>query len=228
MTATEADLTASDVLWDLAPLLPTPGDEGLDELLDRADAQADELSKMRGRVADLDAAGLAAFMLSLGELLDLVGRAGSFVGLEFATDTTDPARGARMQRVEERSTVINTKLLFFELEWAALPDEHVDALIADERLAFARHHPRSAPRSRPHLLTEPEEVILTEKTMTGRSAWERLFEEQVSTIAVDLDGRTTTLEAALAQLHAPDRTLRRAAAEAVTTALEPGLRTRAF
>src|SRR5215471_4353031 len=131
MTATEADLTASEVLWDLAPLLPAPGDEGLDELLDRADARADELAKTRGHVADLDAAGLAAFMHGLGELLDVVGRAGSFVGLEFATDTTDPARGARMQRVEERSTAINTKLLFFELEWAELPDERVDALLSD-------------------------------------------------------------------------------------------------
>jgi oligoendopeptidase F len=167
-------------------------------------------------------------MQGLAELLDLTGRAGSFVGLEFATDTTDPARGARMQRVEERSTAINTKLLFFELEWAALPDGQVDELLADERLAFARHHLRSSRRYRPHLLTEPEEVILTEKTMTGRSAWERLFEEQVSAIAVDLDGRQTTLEGALAQLHAPDRAVRRAAADAVTTALEPGLRTRAF
>jgi oligoendopeptidase F len=228
MTATEADLTASDVLWDLVPLLPAPGDEGLDELLDRADTRADELAKMRGRVADLDAGELAAFMHGLGELLDIVGRAGSFVGLEFATDTTDPARGARMQRVEERSTAINTKLLFFELEWAALPDERVDALLSDEQLAFARHHLRSARRYRPHLLTEPEEVILTEKTMTGRSAWERLFEEQVSTIAVELEGQTTTLEAALAQLHAPDRDVRRAAAEAVTAGLAPGLRTRAF
>ena len=55
---------------------------------------------------------------------------------------------------------------------------------ADERLAFARHHLRSARRYRPHLLTEPEEVVLTEKSVTGRSAWQRLFEEQVSAIEV--------------------------------------------
>jgi len=228
MTATEADLTASEVLWDLAPLLPAPADEGLDELLDRADARADELAKTRGHVAELDAAGLATFMHGLAELLDVVGRAASFVGLEFATDTTDPARGARMQRVEERSTAIQTKMLFFELEWAAVPDQQADALLADERLSFARHHLRSARRYRPHLLTEPEEVILTEKVMTGRSAWERLFEEQVSAIGVELDGETTTLEAALGLLHAPDRDVRRAAAEAVTSGLAPGLRTRAY
>jgi oligoendopeptidase F len=228
MTATDADMTAADVVWDLAPLLPDPDDQGLNELLDAADARAEDLARTRGHVAELDAGGLASFMNGMAELLDLVGRAGSYAGLDFATDTTDPARGARMQRVEERTTVIQTKLLFFELEWAELPDERVEELLADERLAFARHHLRSERRYRPHLLTEPEEVILTEKSLSGRSAWERLFEEQVATISVELEGGTTTLEAALARLHAPDREVRRTAAEAITTGLEPGLRTRAF
>jgi oligoendopeptidase F len=228
MTATDADLTASDVVWDLGTLLPDPGDEGINELLDAADTRADELAQMRGHVAELDAEGLAKFMHGMAELIELVGRAGNYVGLDFATDTTDPARGARMQRVEERGTVISTKLLFFELEWAELPDAKVDELLADDRLDFARHHLRSERRYRPHLLTEPEEVVLTEKAITGRSAFERLFEEQVSSISVDLDGAPTTLEAALARLQAPDREVRKAAAEAVTKGLEPGLRTRSF
>jgi oligoendopeptidase F len=228
MTATDADMTAADIVWDLAPLLPDPDDQGLNELLDAADARAEELARTRGHVAELDADGLASFMDGLAVLLDLVGRAGSYAGLDFATDTTDPARGARMARVEERATVIQTKLLFFELEWAALSDDRVEELLADERLAFARHYLRSERRYRPHLLTEPEEVILAEKSLTGRGAWERLFEEQVSTISVDLDGAKTTLEAALARLHAPDRDVRRTAAEAITAGLEPGLRTRAF
>jgi oligoendopeptidase F len=229
MTATDTDMTASDVVWDLVPLLPdTPDDKGLGELLDAADVRAEELARTREHVAELDAAGLASFMEGMADLLDLVGRAGSYAGLDFATDTTDPARGARMQRVEERATVIQTQLLFFELEWAELSDERVEELLADDRLAFARHHLRSERRYRPHLLTEPEEVILTEKALSGRSAWERLFEEQVSSISIELDGGTTTLEAALGRLHAPDRDVRRTAAEAVTAGLEPGLRTRAF
>src|SRR3954469_1235048 len=225
---TTTDITADDVVWDLTPLLPAPDDEGLAVLLDRADTLADELAGAHGRVASFDAADLTDFMRRLGEVHEIIGRAGSYVGLDFATDTTDPARGARMQRVEERATQISTKLLFFELEWAELPDERVDELLADERLTFARHYLESARRYRPHLLSEPEEVILTEKSVTGRNAWQRLFEEQVSTIEVQLNGETATLEAALAQLHAPDRDVRRVAAEAVTAGLEPGLRTRAF
>src|SRR3954465_377356 len=135
MTAT--DLTADDIVWDLAPLLPAPDDAGINQLLDTADTKADELARVRGTVATIDADGLVAFMTGLAEVHDLIGRAGSFVGLDFAADTTDPARGARMAMVEERSTVIGTKLLFFELEWAELPDDQVDAFLSDDRLTFA-------------------------------------------------------------------------------------------
>ena len=70
--------------------------------------------------------------------------------------------------------------------------------------------------------------MLTEKAVTGRNAWQRLFEEQVSAITVELDGDEVPLEAGLAQLHSPDRAVRQAAAEAVTAGLAPNLRTRAF
>jgi oligoendopeptidase F len=226
MTAT--DLTAGEIVWDLDPLLPAPDDAGIAQLLDAADAMADDLAASHGKVASFTADDLVAFMEKLAEVHDLIGRAGSFAGLDFAADTTDPVRGARMQSVEERSTVIGTKLLFFELEWAEVPDEKVDDLLADERLAFAAHNLRSARRYRPHLLTEPEEVILTEKAVTGRSAWERLFDEQISAITIDLDGETAPLEAGLSRLQEPDRAVRQAAAAAVTEGLQPGIRTRAF
>ena len=225
---TTTDLTAEGVVWDLQPLLPEPGEAGVDALLGRADAIAQELAAARGRVGTFDAGELATFMTRLAELEDVVGRADNYAGLDFSVDTTDPARGALMQKVEERGTAIATTLLFFELEWAAVPDDRAEELLADERLAFAAHHLRSARRYRPHLLSEPEEVVLTEKSVTGRNAWQRLFEEQVSAISVDLDGETVPLEAGLARLHSPDRAVRQAAAEAVNVGLAPNLRTRAF
>jgi oligoendopeptidase F len=228
MTATETDLAATDVAWDLEPLVDGRGAAGVDALLDAADALAERIEQCRGKIADLDAAGLAEAMQATAELSELIGRAGSYAGLRFAVDTTDPELGALMQRVEERSTAIGTRVLFFELEWAALPDEQVDALLADDRLAFCRHHLRSARRYRPHLLTEPEEKILAEKEVTGASAWSRLFDELTSTITLELDGQSVGLEQGLAMLASPDREARAAAAEAVTAGLAPGLRTRAF
>jgi oligoendopeptidase F len=227
-TTTDSDLTAADVAWDLETLVDGEGEAGVDELLDEADHVTASVAERRGSVAHLDAAGLASVMRELASIAELVGRAASYASLRFAADTTDPRRGALLQHVEERATFINTKVLFFELEWAGLSDDRAAELLADEQLTFCRHYLAAARRYRPHLLTEPEELVMTEKAVTGRSAWSRLFSELTSTIAVDLDGGRVSLEGALSRLSSPDRSERRAAAEAVTDALEPGLRTRAF
>ena len=228
MTTTAHDLTATDVAWDLDPLVEGRGPAGVDALLDEAERRAGEIARHRGEVAGLDAAGLEALMVELGHVQELVGRAGSYAALRFAVDTADPERGALLQHVEERATAISTQLLFFELEWAELPDERVASLLASDGLAFCRHHLESVRRYRAHLLSEPEERLMTEKAVTGRSAWSRLFSELTSAITVDLDAGTVSLEEALSRLASPDRDERRRAADAVTAGLAPGMRTRGF
>jgi oligoendopeptidase F len=196
-------------------------------LLDQAIARAERFAEhYRDSLTSIDASGLCEAMAELAAINDLVGRAGSYAGLRFSTDTADPERGALLQSVQERGTKLETLLLFFELEWAALDDARAEELLAGDGLDFCRHHLRTVRRYRPHLLSEPEERILAEKAITARAAWTRLFEEQTSAIEVELEA-PVTLDVALSRLHAPSRDIRRSAAEAVTRALEPGLRTRA-
>ncbi len=228
-----ADLLADPELleteWDLEALVDGEAQDGakreLEEAIVRARAFA---SAHAGKLAELDSAGLAAAMHELAAISELVGKAGSYASLRFATDTADAKRGALLALFQERATEIETTLLFFELEWAALPDARAEALLADEALRFCAHYLRSARRYRPHLLTEPEEKILAEKAIASSSAWSRLFGEQVAALRVDVEGEELALDVALSRLQAPDRELRRTVAEAVSQALEPGLRTRAF
>ena len=234
---------AADVAWDIEPLVDGEGEAGVERLLDLATARARAFAERHeGRVADLDGEELVAAMSDLGELQELAGRAGSYASLWFSTNTQDPPRGALVQRVQERGTEIQTALLFFDLEWAALDDERADELLATEGLDFCRHYLATLRRYRPHLLTQPEERVLAEKRVTGESAWERLFSELVSAIEVDAprasaptagsngEGATerVALDAALSRLTSPDREIRRTTAQAVTDALSPGLRTRAY
>jgi oligoendopeptidase F len=202
-------------------------DRRLEQARERADAFA---AAHVGKVAGFDSAALRDAMTELLALQDLVARAGNYAALSFAVDTADPARGALLQRVQERATAIETTLLFFELEWAALDDDRVDELLSGEGLDFCRHHLRMQRRYRRHLLSEPEEKLMAEKGVTGSSAWGRLFAEVTSAIRVstDSDEEDVSLEIALSRLMSPDREVRRTSAEAVTEALEPGLRVRGF
>ncbi|HET9104769.1 MAG TPA: M3 family oligoendopeptidase [Solirubrobacteraceae bacterium] len=215
--------------WNLDPLVDGDTEHGVGRLLDAATERAGGLaSRYTGRIGELDASGLAEMMRELAALYDQIGRAGSYASLRFATDSADPTRGALLQLVQERGTEVETKLIFIELEWAAVADEPAEALLASPELAFCAHYLRSARRYRPHLLTEPEEKILAEKAIASSAAWSRLFGEQMAAVRVTLDGESQSLEVALSRLQSPDREQRRTAAEAVSEALAPGLRTRAF
>ena len=234
-------------VWDLEPLVDGEGPEGVERRLSDALERAQVFAaRYAGKLGELDGERLRDAMLDLAVIHDLVGRAGTYAALRFSADTADPANGALLQKVQERATAIETRLLFFELEWAALPEERAEELLAGEDLDFCRHHLRNVRRYRDHLLSEPEEKILSEKALTGAGAWARLFEELTSAIEVELgagerDGRggaggdedagtsgRVALDVALSRLALPDRELRRGTAEAVTAALAPGLRTRAF
>ncbi len=217
--------------WNLAPLLNGAGDDraGVERMLDEARDIASSFAQAHaGKVAELDPAGLRDAMRELETIHELIGRVGSFASLRFSVDTADPANGALLQLVQERATEVETLLLFFELEWAALEDDRADALLADPDLDFCRHHLRSVRRYRPHLLSESEEKVLAEKSISSQAAWSRLFGEVVAALRVNIDDQELNLDVALSRLQHPDREVRRTAAAAVSRALEPGLRTRGF
>jgi oligoendopeptidase F len=217
--------------WDLEPLVEGDGPDGVESrLIDALERARQFAERYAGSLAQLDSDGLRAAMEELAAIHELAGRAGAYAALRFSTDTVDPANGALLALAQERGTAIETTLLFFELEWAALDDRRAEQLLAGDGLDFCRHYLRNVRRYREHLLSEPEEKIISEKALTGAGAWARLFEELTSAIDVELDAgeEKVALEVALSRLSLPAREARRAAAEAVTAALAPGLRTRAF
>ncbi|GAB3675483.1 M3 family oligoendopeptidase [Actinocorallia lasiicapitis] len=227
------DAELEEVSWRLDDLIGGSDDPAaaVDALLAEAGSRAEAFAgAYAGRLAGLDGTEFVAVMSELGAIRELATRAGTYAQLAFSVATADPAKGALLQRVEERSTAIRTTLLFFQLEWAGLDDDVADKLLAADGLDFARHYLATARLHRPHLLSEPEEKILADKALSGRSAWVRLFSEQTAAIKVELPdaGEPVALEVALSRLASPDRDVRRDTAERVRAALQPGLRTRGF
>jgi oligoendopeptidase F len=220
---------AEEVAWDLSDLYEALDDPRIDA--DVAQSEADAVAfreRYHGRVAELGAAELAAAVAEHERIESVVVRALTFAHLTFATNMADPARGALVARLGEKAAALETQLLFFGLEWAAAPDDAAEAVLADPALDAWRHHLRSLRKFRPYLLSEPEERIVTEKTVSGVTAWTRLYEEQLGALRVSLDGDELSLETAMAKLYDHDRDTRRAAAEAIGESLGPGLRTRTF
>ncbi len=234
MSGAEADPALDAVVWNLDDLLEGDTSDptaSVTALLDEAEKASDKFAgEYEGKVAELDGPGLIVAMTKLADISDRAGRALNYAHLRFAADTADPANGALLQMGSERATQIQTKLLFFDLEWAALDDDKAEELLATPGLEFCEHHLRNERKYRDHLLTAPEEKIVTELSVTGAGAWSRLFDELTSAIRVNLpeSDEPVSLDIALSGLHNPEREVRKATAEAITESLEPGLRTRAY
>jgi oligoendopeptidase F len=228
MTTTE--LTgAEEVAWDLSDLYESVGDPRIEQHVEETDTAASAFhERYYGRVAELSAAELLEAIEERERIDALFTRAIYFAHLEYSTDMNDAPRGALVARLTEKGAQIETQLIFFGLEIAAFEDDHADGLLASDELVRWRHWLRTVRKFRPYILTEPEEKILTEKAVSGFSAWDRLYDELLGAIKVSLDGTEIGFEEAMSKLYSPDRDLRRRAAEAVTVSLEPGLKTRTF
>ena len=220
---------AEEVAWDLSDLYDGGDDPRLEQDIEQAEAAATAFRELYyGRVAQLSPGELRTAIEEREKIESAFTRAIYYAHLWFSTDMNDSPRGALVAKLTEKGAALDTQLLFFGLELAALEDEQADALLASEELEKWRHWLRTVRKFRPYILTEPEEKILTEKSVSGFSAWDRLYDELLGAIRVGLDGEEIGFEEAMSKLYSPDRDLRRRASEAVTESLAPGLRTRTY
>ncbi len=101
-------------------------------------------------------------------------------------------------------TALRNQLLFFDLEWLDVPEEHAQRLIADPLLAPYRHYLGSERRFKPHTLSEAEERLMNDKDLTGINAWQRLFTEfaAAARYKVEMGGQARELNQSQVLVHA--------------------------
>jgi oligoendopeptidase F len=211
--------------WDLSDLYPRADSPEVAADFDRAarDALAFQ-AKYKGRLADLSGAALAGAIAESERIDEILGRLMTFSQLMFSADSTDPAVAKFAQSVNERVTAISSDMLFFTLELNRLDDAVLDAKFTDPALARWAPWLRDLRVFRPHQLSDDLEKLLHEKEVTGRSAWNRLFDETMASLRVPFDGEDLTVSDVLNKLSDADRATREAAGRAIGTLFQTHLR----
>jgi oligoendopeptidase F len=206
--------------WDLSDLYAAPDDPKLAADLDKAEAEARAFEAAHaGKVATMSGDALAAAVASYEAIEERLGRAMSYAQLVFSGDAQDAANGRFYQTAQERVTTISSHLLFLTLEINRLEEEAMERKLAGSA-ALRRWQPflRDLRVFRPHQLSDELEKLLHEKEVTGRAAWNRLFDETVAGMRVSVGGEELTVSSALNKLSDRDRATRAAAAKGVSEA----------
>ncbi|WP_424814317.1 M3 family oligoendopeptidase [Roseococcus sp. YIM B11640] len=214
--------------WDLSDLYKGEDDPALKKDLARAEAEAIAFSKRyQGKLAGLSGDDLAAALVTYEGIEEILGRAMSLASLTFAGDSLNGGNGRFYQTMQERVTEISSHLVFFTLELNHVEEKVLEAKIAGSA-ALARWRPwlRDLRVWLPHQLSDEMERLLHEKEVTGRAAWNRLFDETLATMTVKVGEEELSVSAALNKLSDKDREVRAAAAKGVSEAF--GSRIRLF
>ncbi len=215
--------------WDLSDLYPGMGSELFLQDLARAEAECRAFAESwRGRLDELargGSAALAEVVVAYEAIEDRLGRLMSYAGLIYSGDTTDAHRAKFYGDTQERLTSASSDLLFFTLELNRVEDAVIDAALADGPLARYRPWIEDLRRDKPYQLEDRIEQLFHEKSVTGRGAWNRLFDETMAGLRFKIRGEDLAIEPALNKLQDSDGALRREAAEALGVVFRANLRT---
>ncbi len=220
---------AEKINWDLSDLYKSSNDPQLQkdkkEVLKAADNFA---KKYKGKVAKLSADEFKVLLEEYEKIQDKGGKIGSFAYLQWSTDTSNSEYGKLVQESNELSSELSQKLVFFDVEWLKVDSEKAQALIDDPKLSFYSHYLDSSRRYKKHVLEEQQEQIMSAKSVTGRSAWVRFFDETLGAAEFHIDGNSLTEQEALSKLHEGDQKIRKKAHAALTKTFNDLSRTLTF
>ncbi|SIS85503.1 M3 family oligoendopeptidase [Phaeovulum vinaykumarii] len=202
--------------WDLSDLYSAPDAPELERDMAWLETACAEFARdYEGKLADLDAAGMADCITRHEAIENISGRIFSYLGLRYYQNTLDGARTKALSDAQDRITAATTPLVFFSLEFNRIPDDAYAALFADARVARWKPVFDRMRAMRPHQLSDELERFLHDQSVVGAAAWNRLFDETMASLEFDVEGESKTLEATLDMLSDHDRSRRETGARAL-------------
>ena len=212
--------------WDLSDLYAAPDAPELAADMSWLETHCAAFARdYEGKLAELDAAGMAECIARYEEIDEKAGRIMSYVGLRYYQNTGDVARVKQMADAQDKITGYTTPLVFFSLEFNRIEDAHYETVFADPRVSRYKPVFDRMRAMKPYQLSDELEKFLHDQSVVGAAAWNRLFDETTAALEFDVLGETLSLEATTTLLSDHDRARREAAAHALARVFKDNIRT---
>ncbi len=188
-----------------------------------------DLSTLKSKVThfvDLYASQLTSGHLILSAIKDyeviedLMAKLMSYAFLNSTTQLKEAEPQQFLQHIQEQLTNLATPLVFFNLELSKL-DEAILTQVYKDVPELVRYQSwlTNVRLYRDHQLSEDQERLMMEKALTGRSAWNRLYDETLAGIQFDWHGDKIGISEIVDKLSDKDAKVREEAAKSMSVGL---------
>ena len=200
--------------WNLSDLYPANDSPELKADLAFAQCEAKAFEDdYKGKLDALAKSGRLVEAIRRYEgLSDVSGKLGSYAFLQYVRNTQEPEKVKFLGDLSQALTDLSTGLIFFGLELNRIEEATLEtAFLADPDLGRYRPWFAELRKAKPYQLDDKIEQLFHEKSVTGASAWNRLFDETMASLKFEVDGEELNLEATLNHLSDKDEKKREAA-----------------
>jgi oligoendopeptidase F len=201
-------------VWNLKDLYPSNDSPELKADLAAAEKEAKAFeADYKGKLEGLaKGGGLLQAVKRIEALNDVTGKLGSYSFLQYVRNTQDQDATKFMGDMNQSLTDLSSGLIFFGLELNRIDDKVIEAALkADPELGRYKPWFDELRKAKPYQLEDRVEELFHEKSVTGASSWNRLFDETMASLKFEVDGEQLNLESTLHLLSDKDEVKREAA-----------------
>jgi oligoendopeptidase F len=201
--------------WDLRDFYATPDAPVAKDFARAEKLCADFCKNYEGEIAGLNAGALAKAIADYEVIQEVLGKLGSYAQLRFAKNMTDPSIAQFYQNTQEKITVLSSRILFFTLAINKLENSALGSMRGNAALEKYGPWLRDVRSFKPYQLSDELEKMLHEKSVAGRAAWTRLFDESIAGLRFTIDKKKLTEPEAFNLLSQKNPAMRKKAALAI-------------
>ena len=175
--------------WDLTDFYQNINDKNIELDFKDLEQKAQKFSKnYKAKITKLSGDELYQAICDNEEIAEKFGKISSFAYLTYAADMMDEKNTAFYQNSSERIKSISKDLVFFELEINKISEENLKKRYnSSDKLKKYQPFLRDVRVFKKHQLNEDLEKLMLEKSSTGSSAWNRLFDETINNMKFPYD-----------------------------------------
>ncbi|MFW9929742.1 MAG: M3 family oligoendopeptidase [Candidatus Thorarchaeota archaeon] len=203
------------IIWDLTDFYKGPEDQKVEkDIEDLLKKSQNFQEKVRGKIKTnkFTAEQLLNWYKEYEVISEEAFYLETYSQLLYSINTLEDSTKAFVAKIDDNNVKIQENLLFFNLELNEISEEKFAEIIDNPELEQYKHALLINRLRKPHQLTEKEEQIILMKNITGKNAFQKLYDELKSSFTFDfeVDGVKKQLTEAelFANMYRTDKDLR--------------------